>query len=75
MTMTINTTTTTELFDRLVRILSLQITFWSPGGNLVYYHSAEDTYQCLYARHLDPLTKQPQGEASWDSRMAMKRPR
>ena len=36
--------------------------FWSPGGDLVYYYSAEDTYQCLYARRLDPLTRQPQGD-------------
>ena len=32
MTITINTTTTTELFDRLVRIPSLQTAFWSLGG-------------------------------------------
>ena len=32
MTITINTTTTTELFNRLARIASLQPAFWSPGG-------------------------------------------
>ena len=35
--------------------------FWSPAGDLIYYYSTEDTYLCLYARRVDPLTKQPQG--------------
>jgi Tol biopolymer transport system component len=37
--------------------------FWSPDGNLVYYYSRQDNFSCLYARRLDPTTKQPQGDA------------
>jgi hypothetical protein len=29
--------------------------------DLLLYYSTEDTYLCLYARRIDPLTKQPQG--------------
>jgi Tol biopolymer transport system component len=37
--------------------------FWSPDGNLIYYYSREDNFNCLYARRLDAATKQPQGDA------------
>jgi Tol biopolymer transport system component len=37
--------------------------FWSPDGNLLYYHSQQDNFNCLYARRLDAATKQPLGEA------------
>jgi Tol biopolymer transport system component len=37
--------------------------FWSPDGALVYYYSTEDNFNCLYARRLQPATKQPQGPA------------
>jgi hypothetical protein len=35
--------------------------FWAPGAGLLYYYSDEDTFLCLYARRLNPATKQPQG--------------
>jgi hypothetical protein len=31
--------------------------------NLLYYYSFQDNFQCLYARRLDAMTKQPQGDA------------
>jgi Tol biopolymer transport system component len=37
--------------------------FWSPDGNLLYFYSQQDNFQCLYARRLDAATKQPQGDA------------
>jgi Tol biopolymer transport system component len=36
--------------------------FWSPDGSLLYYYSLQDNFNCLYARRLDPVTKQPQGD-------------
>ena len=36
--------------------------WWSPNGNLAYFHSTRDGFQCIWARHLDPSTKQPIGE-------------
>jgi Tol biopolymer transport system component len=35
---------------------------WSPDGKVVYYLSDRDGSRCLWARRLDPTTKQPGGE-------------
>jgi dipeptidyl aminopeptidase/acylaminoacyl peptidase len=35
---------------------------WSVNGNRVYYISDRDGFVCIWARHLDPATKQPLGE-------------
>ncbi len=35
---------------------------WAPGGNLIYYVSDRDGFECLWARRLDPATKRPIGE-------------
>jgi len=35
---------------------------WSPDGNLMYYTSDEDGFRCIWARRLNPATKQPTGE-------------
>lgn len=35
---------------------------WAPGGNLIYYVSNRDGFVCIWARQLDPATKQPIGE-------------
>jgi hypothetical protein len=37
--------------------------WWSPNGNLIYYLSANGQQVNISARHLDPKTKQPRGEA------------
>jgi hypothetical protein len=34
---------------------------WGPGGNILYYLSAADSYLCLYGQKLDPITKHPKG--------------
>jgi len=34
---------------------------WSPDGNLLYFSSERDGYNCLWALHLDRATKHPQG--------------
>lgn len=34
---------------------------WSPGGSMVYYTSDRDGFTCLWARHLDPVTRRPLG--------------
>jgi Tol biopolymer transport system component/tRNA A-37 threonylcarbamoyl transferase component Bud32 len=34
---------------------------WSPDGNLLYYVSDADGFRCIWARRLDPVTKQPAG--------------
>ncbi len=34
---------------------------WSPDGNLLYFSSEEDSYNCLFAERLDPATKHPRG--------------
>src|SRR5262249_856559 len=34
---------------------------WSPDGNLLYFNSKRDGYQCLYAQRLDASTKNPIG--------------
>jgi Tol biopolymer transport system component/predicted Ser/Thr protein kinase len=36
---------------------------WSPDGNMLYFSSAQDGYNCLWAERLDPATKRPRGEA------------
>ncbi len=35
---------------------------WSPSGELLYHTSDRDGFLCIYARRLDPETKQPRGE-------------
>jgi tricorn protease-like protein len=35
--------------------------WWSPDGNLLYFISARDGFDCFYARRLDPATKQGLG--------------
>jgi Tol biopolymer transport system component len=37
---------------------------WSPDGNLLYFLSQRDGFQCVWAQPLDPATKQPAGNAS-----------
>ena len=34
---------------------------WSPDGNLIYFSSDRDGFQCLWAQRLDPKTKTPVG--------------
>ena len=36
-------------------------TWWSPDGNTLYVLSDQDGFRCIWARLLDPATKQPQG--------------
>jgi len=36
--------------------------WWSPDGNLLYFLSTRDNYQCIWAQPLDPPTKRPLGE-------------
>jgi Tol biopolymer transport system component len=36
--------------------------WWSPGGNLLYFLSTRDNYDCIWAQPLDPATKRPRGE-------------
>jgi len=36
--------------------------FWAPRGDLLYFYSDEDNFQCLYAQRLEPETKRPRGE-------------
>jgi len=36
---------------------------WSPDGNLLYFSSERDGYNCLWAQRLDRITKRPQGPA------------
>jgi hypothetical protein len=35
---------------------------WSPDGNLLYYLSEVDGFQCIWAQRLDPVTKRPVGQ-------------
>lgn len=49
---------------------------WSPDGNLVYFASERDGHACLWARRLDPSTKNPVGEPfavfhSHDARLSL----
>ena len=36
--------------------------YWSPEGNLIYYVSESEAHHCVWARRLNPDTKQPVGE-------------
>jgi len=36
--------------------------WWSSDGNLLYFLSARDNYNCIWAQGLDPATKRPRGE-------------
>jgi Tol biopolymer transport system component len=36
---------------------------WSPDGNTIYFISSRDKFRCIWARRLDPATKDPVGEA------------
>jgi dipeptidyl aminopeptidase/acylaminoacyl peptidase len=36
--------------------------WWSPDGNLLYFLSTRDNYQCIWAQPLDQPTKRPRGE-------------
>jgi Tol biopolymer transport system component len=36
---------------------------WSPDGRFVYFISERDGFRCVWARALNPLTKQPAGDA------------
>ena len=36
---------------------------WSADGRFLYFVSERDGFRCIWARPLDPLTKQPSGEA------------
>ena len=36
--------------------------WWSPNGNLLYFASSRDNYECIWAQPLDPTTKRPRGE-------------
>ena len=35
---------------------------WSPDGNMLYFSSGQDGYACIWAEHLNPVTKHPRGE-------------
>jgi hypothetical protein len=35
---------------------------WSPDGDILYYLSERDDFMCVWARPLDPMTKEPIGE-------------
>ncbi len=34
---------------------------WSPDGNLLYFASERDGFRCIWAHHLDPVSKRPVG--------------
>ena len=36
---------------------------WSPDGRFLYFISERDGFRCVWARSLNPLTKQPAGDA------------
>jgi serine/threonine protein kinase/Tol biopolymer transport system component len=36
---------------------------WSPDGNLLYFGSSRDGYNCIWAQRLDSRTRHPQGPA------------
>jgi len=36
--------------------------WWSPDGNLLYFLSSRDNYQCIWAQPLNAATKRPRGE-------------
>ena len=35
---------------------------WSASGSMLYFSSEQDGHACLWAEHLDPITKHPRGE-------------
>jgi WD40 repeat protein len=35
--------------------------WWSPDGNILYFLSQRDGFQCIWAQHLDKATKRPAG--------------
>jgi len=37
---------------------------WSPDGNILYFQSDRDGFRCIWAEHLDPVTKRPKGPIS-----------
>jgi dipeptidyl aminopeptidase/acylaminoacyl peptidase len=37
--------------------------WWSPDGNLLYFYSRRDNFECIWAQRLDPVSKQPRGDA------------
>lgn len=41
----------------------VDIALWSPDGNTLYFTSAQDGHVCLWARRLDPSSRQPVGDA------------
>jgi serine/threonine protein kinase/Tol biopolymer transport system component len=36
---------------------------WSPSGNLLYFLSDRDGFRCIWAQHLNPVTRHPEGPA------------
>jgi Tol biopolymer transport system component/tRNA A-37 threonylcarbamoyl transferase component Bud32 len=36
---------------------------WSPDGNLLYFLSERDSFRCIWAQRLEPVTKHPSGAA------------
>ncbi|MCP5112313.1 MAG: hypothetical protein GY953_15925, partial [bacterium] len=36
---------------------------WSPDGNLLYFLSDRDGWNCIWSQRLEPATKEPTGEA------------
>ena len=36
---------------------------WSPDGRFLYFVSERDGFSCVWARQLNPVTKQPIGDA------------
>jgi len=36
---------------------------WSPSGNLLYFLSDRDGFRCIWAQHLNPRTRHPEGPA------------
>ena len=36
---------------------------WSPDGNMLYFLSERDSFRCIWAQRLDPVTKRPTGDA------------
>jgi Tol biopolymer transport system component len=53
-------------FERWVKITDGgfwdDIPRWSPGGGMIYLVSDRDGFRCIWARRVDPTTKQPRGD-------------
>jgi eukaryotic-like serine/threonine-protein kinase len=45
-----------------IRVMDGEAWAWSPDGNLLYATSWQDGHACIWARRLQPVTKQPVGE-------------